>query len=106
MGVVVLLMRFRFNINLTGLLLYLLAVFLITFGSIALVKAIFLIVYKQKPIFIILMFVFAALGITAGILGLCFASRIEVKYYYFLLGVVLIAAGTIFIALPTLKKNQ
>ena len=105
LGVVVLLMRFRFHIDLTGLLLYLLAVFLITFGSIALVKAIFLIVYKQKPIFIILMFVFAALGITAGILGLCFASRIEVKYYYFLLGVVLIAAGTIFIALPTRKKN-
>ncbi len=104
MGVVVLLTRFKCHIDLTGLLVYLLAVFLVVFGSIALTKAIMLIVYKQKAIFIILMFVLAVLGITAGILGLCFASKL-VATSYILLGIILVAAGTVFIALPSLKKQ-
>lgn len=102
MGVVVLLMRFKLTIDLTQLLVYLFAVFLIAFGSVALAKAILLIIYKQRVIFIVLMFVLAALGITAGILGLCYPSIIVA---YILLGVILVATGTVIIAVPSLKKK-
>ena len=103
-GVLVLLMRFTFHINLTGLLVYLITVFLVVFGSIALAKAVFLIVYKQKVIFIVLMFILAALGIASGLVGLCFAGNL-VDASYILLGVFMIAIGTVVIAIPTIKKK-
>ena len=103
-GILVLLLRFHFHIDLTGLLVYLLAIFLLVFGTIALSKAILLIIYKQKAVFIVLMFVLAVLGITAGILGLCFADKL-LPTSYILLGVILVATGTVLIALPAIKKK-
>lgn len=103
-GVLVLLLRFHFHIDLTGLLVYLLAVFLLVFGTVALAKAVLLIIYKQKPVFIALMFILAVLGITAGILGLCFANKL-VATSYILLGVILVAIGTVLVAIPAIKKK-
>ncbi|MCR5506098.1 MAG: DUF308 domain-containing protein [Bacilli bacterium] len=50
----------------------LIAVFLIAFGSVALVKGVVCIVYKMKWYWIAALFLIAAVGITLGILSFCY----------------------------------
>lgn len=92
------------NLNLPAILAYMLAVFLIAFGGIALAKAIMLIIYKQKALYIVLMFVLAALGITAGILGLCYSGQL-LDAAYIILGTLIIVAGILYMVMPQIKKK-
>lgn len=53
-------------------LVTLIAVFLIAFGTVNLIKAIVSIVYKMKWYWIVALFLIAAIGITVGILAFCY----------------------------------
>ena len=102
LGILLLIMRFHLHIALLdAVTVYILSLFLLVFGTVALIKAITLIIYKQRVIFIVLLFVFATLGITAGILGLCFANKL-VPVIYILLGTILVAIGAVVIAVKSI----
>jgi len=55
-----------------SVLVNLIAVFLIAFGTVCLIKAIVSIVYKMKWYWIVGLFLIAAVGITVGILAFCY----------------------------------
>lgn len=105
-GIALLILRFHLKIDLTGAMtVYVLSLFLLVFGTFALFKGVTLIIYKQKVLFIVLLFIFATLGITAGILGLCFVGKL-VPVAYILLGIILVACGTVVIAINSIGKKN
>ena len=102
LGILLLIMRFHLHIALLdAVTVYVLSLFLLVFGTVALIKAVTMIIYKQKVIFIVLLFIFATLGIAAGILGLCFANKL-VPVTYILLGTILVAIGAVVIAVKSI----
>ena len=106
LGIVLLIMRFHLHINLTdALTVFVLALFLLVFGAVALAKGVTLIIYKQRVLFIILLFIFATLGITAGILGLCFAKNL-IPFAYVLLGTIMVAVGAVIMAVKSIGHKE
>ena len=107
-GILFLVARFyvRFAID-PRLLVYLIAIGSLTFGTVALAKGVSLIVFKEKVSWIALMFLVAVAGITLGILALCYVGKL-VQAAYIILGVSLVAIGILFIVFSIIadKKKQ
>ena len=77
----------------------------LVFGVISLIKGISLIVYKEKPGLIVLMFLVAVVSMTFGIIGLCNVGAL-VQASYILLGILLIAAGILFISFAIISDRK
>ena len=86
------------------LLTYLIAVALIAFGGIYLIRAILYCVYKGGLVKIIGGFVIATLTIAAGILALIFKDKLYIAINI-VIGVIAMAVGIVVIILTTKKKN-
>lgn len=85
------------------IIIYLVAVALIAFGAIYLVRGILMIVNKLPVIKIVLAFVIATIGIAAGIVSIVMREKI-LYVVYIIIGLLVITAGTI--ELITLLKNK
>ena len=109
-GVVLLVGRFGLGESLsTGLIVYIISLATLVFGIAALIKAISLIVYKERKGLIALMMIVGIAGIVLGILGLCFANKLANELTtaaYILLGVLLVAAGVVFIAFSIIGEKK
>jgi uncharacterized membrane protein HdeD (DUF308 family) len=109
-GVVLLVGRFGLHESLsTNLIVYIISLATLVFGVAALVKGISLIVYKERKGLIALMLIVGIVGITLGILGLCFANKLATELAtaaYILLGVLLVAAGVLFIAFAIIGQKK
>ena len=90
-------------------LVYVLAIFFIVIGSIELIKAIVLIIKKEKRILeIILTFVFGALVIAGGILALIYNTEVRIVFCV-IAGVILFAGGVYLLILgikEIIKRNK
>ena len=107
MGIILLIARFGIHSDFkTVLIVYILAVILLVFGVASIIKAISLIIYREKKSFIILMFGLATLSVVLGILGLCFADNL-ISTSYIILGIILLIVGIIGITFGAIadKKN-
>ena len=87
------------------LLVYLTAIFSLTFGGILLAKGISLIVFKEKVGWIVLSFLLSIAAITLGILALLNAGTL-VQAAYIILGVALVTIGVIFIVFAILNDKK
>ena len=87
------------------LLVILLAVFLITFGALCIVKCITFIIYHAKWLWYVALFLLGAVGITFGILALCYKD-ISFIATFIVVGVSLLAAGIVLIVLSIIKMRQ
>ena len=98
-GILLLVTRFHLNISLgTSFIVYMSAILSIVVGAYSLFKAIALIVYREKVVFIIMMFVIATAAITLGILGLCYVPQL-IAVSYVMLGIALVVIGFVFLSL-------
>ena len=107
LGIILLIARFGIHNELNVLLIvYIPSVMLLVFGVAAIIKAISLIIYREKRSFIILMFFAATLSIVLGVLGLCFANKL-ISTSYIILGILLLVAGILGITFGAIadKKN-
>lgn len=107
LGIILLIARFGIHNELNVLLIvYIPSVILLVFGVAAIIKAISLIIYREKRSFIILMFFAATLSIVLGVLGLCFANKL-ISTSYIILGILLLVAGILGITFGAIadKKN-
>ncbi len=106
-GIVMLVSKFHLGTDLlhTGLLVYFIAIFALALGAALIAKAITMIYYRQKTSWVILMFVLATVAITAGILALVFADKLQ-QPAYIILGVVLVVLGITFIVLAALNNKN
>lgn len=107
LGIILLIARFGIGSTLNPLLIvYIPAVILLVFGVAAIIKAITLIVYREKKAYIVLMFLAATLSIVLGVLGLCFANKL-ISTSYIILGILLLVAGILGITFGAIadKKN-
>ena len=107
LGIILLIARFGIGSTLNPLLIvYIPAVILLVFGVAAIIKAITLIVYREKKSYIVLMFLAATLSIVLGVLGLCFANKL-ISTSYIILGILLLVAGILGITFGAIadKKN-
>ena len=105
-GILFLVARFyvQFAID-PRLLVYLIAIGSLTFGTVALAKGVSLIVFKEKASWIALMFLVAVLGITLGIISLCYVGKL-VQAAYIILGVSLVVIGILFIVFSILADKK
>ena len=106
-GVVLLVSKFHLGTDLlhTGLLVYFIAIFSLALGAALIAKAITMIYYRQKTALIVLMFVIATVAITAGILSLIFADKLQ-QPAYIILGVVLVVLGIAMIIVSSIPKKE
>ncbi len=106
-GIVLLVSKFHLGTDLlhTGLLVYFVAIFSLAMGAALIAKSITMIYYRQKTILIVLMFVLAAIAITAGILSLVFSSNLQ-QPAYIILGVVLVILGIAMIIMSSMTKKE
>ena len=109
-GIALLVGRFGLNVSFsTDLIVYIISLATLVFGAAALVKSISLIVYKERKGLIALMMIVGIVGIVLGILGLCFAKKLNAELAtaaYILLGVLLVAAGVLFIAFAIIGQKK
>ncbi len=111
-GIVLLIAHFHLHTDLNKkLLVFIIAVFTLVFGTASLVKSITLIVYKEKKILITLMILAAVAAITLGILGIVFADKLGglVIAAFVILGILVLVAGilmVVFAALSDKKKSD
>lgn len=106
LGISILVARFGLHISFSGnLIVYVSSILFIVLGVVALLKAIFLIVYHEKGIMVFAMFIIAAAAITIGILGLCFADNL-VTLAYVLMGTALVVLGILFIVFSALQMKK
>ena len=105
LGVLLLVARFgiRFYID-PKLLVYLLSIFTLAFGAVALGKAVSLIFYKEKVSWIIVMFLIATVCVVLGVLSLVYADKL-VQAVYIILGVALVVVGVLFIVFSIINKG-
>lgn len=94
----------------SSLFVNLLAVLLIVLGGVCLLKAVFSIVYRMRKLFIFLLFLFATIGITLGILALCFKEYSFISTFI-TIGVLMTGLGVyeliqIMIKKPEEKKEE
>ena len=75
-------------------IVYFVAAAALTFGVCELIKSIVLVKYHGRTIYIVMGFIFAALGITLGILCLCLQAKALMMVYLFT-GCLLIATGIV-----------
>lgn len=105
-GIVCLVARFYVHFTIDPrLLVYFIAIGSLSFGTVALAKGVSLIVFKEKASWIALMFLIAVLGITLGIIALCFVGEL-VQAAYIILGVSLVAIGILFIVFSILSDKK
>lgn len=105
MGITLLVSAFALGFSLDPRIpVYLTAIFILAFSVIALFKAISLIYYREKVALIVLMFVIATVGITLGILALCFIGQL-VTANYIILGIGLVILGIIAIVMVAVDKK-
>ena len=106
-GILTLVARFGLKIAFSmNFIVYIQAIFLIVLGGAALLKAIFLIVYREKPLFVFTMFAIATIAVVLGILGLCYVPKL-ISAAYIILGILFVIAGIlgiVFSMLATKKK--
>ena len=106
LGILFLVARFGIGFMLDArLLVYLIAIFTLTFGVLALAKAVSLIVFKEKASWIALLFAVAVIGITLGILSLCYVGKL-VQAAYIILGIALVAVGIVYIVVAILSEKK
>ena len=106
LGILLLVGRFALNVSLnTILLVYLIGIFTITLGAVCIFKAISMIYYRQKPLYITLLFILGTVGITAGILSLVYPSTLETPAYI-MLGSALVIAGIVAIVLFAVNSKE
>ena len=107
LGVLLLVCKFHLGVDLlhTNLLVYFIAIFALALGAASIAKAITMIHYRQKTVNIVLMFVLATIAITAGILALVFADKLQ-QPAYIILGVVLVVLGIAFIVIAAANKSK
>lgn len=106
LGILLLITRFHLNIlKLNEMIVYILSLFILVFGTVALAKGITLIIFKERVLFIVLLFVFATLGIAAGILGIIYAKPV-IGFSYYLLGTILIAIGVVVIVVKSIEDRD
>ncbi len=104
-GISVIIARFHLGMSLPiELIVYFISILILAFGAFCLFKAISLIYYKEKPLWITLLFFIATVGIVLGILGLCFVPKL-VTIAYIILGIALIVVGIIYITLSAVKNK-
>ena len=106
-GVIMLVSKFRLGIDLlhTYFLVYFIASFALAIGVCSIVKAITMIIYRQKASLITLMFVLGTVSIVIGILGLVFAADLQ-QPAYIILGVVLVVVGISIIVVSSISKRE
>lgn len=105
-GILLLVARFGISFVIDPkILVYLIGIFSITFGVIALGKGVSLIVFKEKVSWIALLFLLAVAAITLGILALCYVGQL-VTAAYIILGVALVTIGVIYIVFAIIADNK
>lgn len=106
LGITTLVARFGLHITFAAnFIVYIQGIFLLVLGGACLLKAIFLIVYREKPLYVFAMFAVATAAIILGILALCFVSKL-VSAAYILLGILLVAAGIVGIVFGVLAEKK
>ena len=85
-------------------IVYLLAIIMLAVGTFALFKGITFIVYKEKVILIVLMFILTAVTVTLGILAIVNAGKL-IEAAYIVLGVILVVFGVLMIAYAATHKD-
>ena len=106
LGIITLVARFGLKIAFsTNFIVYIQAIFLIVLGAVALLKAIFLIVYREKPLYVFIMFAVATLAVILGILGLCYVPKL-ISAAYIILGILLVIAGILGIVFSILAAKK
>ena len=110
-GIILLVTKFGIKFGLPNtLLVYIITISILVLGVVCLVKAISLIIYKERKGLIALFIICAILGITLGILGVCFAKDSGlIAAAYIILGVAIVTIGIIsliFAAISDKKKKD
>ena len=88
-----------------ALLVNFLAVLLIALGGVCLAKAIFSIIYRMRKLFIFFLFLTSVIGITLGILALCFDEYAFIATFI-TVGVFITATGISEIVIFLIKDKQ
>lgn len=105
-GIAMLVLRFKLGFVIgTDTIVYILALLTLVLGAGALLKAISLIIFRERAILIALMFLVAVAGITLGILGLCFVPQL-VTAAYIILGVALLVVGILAIVFAAIGPKK
>ena len=87
-----------------NLLVYIIAITLITLGVVYLIRGILLIINRMRPTDIALAILIAVILLTAGILCLCFQGKILMVIY--IIGGTLLIAGGVMMLIYTLRKKK
>lgn len=105
-GVALLVCRFglKFTIDIK-ILVYILAIFILSFALVTLCKSISLIYFKEKVIWIILMISLTVICITLGVLSIVFANNL-VRAACITLGVSLIVVGILLIVFSIMNDKK
>ena len=87
------------------LLVYTISIFALVFGTISIAKAVSLIVFKEKPALIVLLFIVAIACIVGGILGIVFVGNL-IQAAYIILGVGILVVGVLFLVFSAIKTKK
>lgn len=106
LGITLLVGKFALGASLPlSLLVYLIGIFTLTLGAVCVFKAISMIYYKQKTIYIVILFILATIGIAGGILSIVFAPRLETPAYI-MLGIALVVVGIVAIVFAAMNSKE
>ena len=90
------------------LLVYIISVFTLVFGTACLFKLVSLIVYKEKKMLIVVMAIVAVAAITLGILGIVFAPKLDglIVASFVILGILVLVTGILMIVFAALNDKK
>ena len=108
-GIILLIARFGIGCAIPNILLvYIISVFTLVFGTACLFKLVSLIVYKEKKMLIVVMAIVAVAAITLGILGIVFAPKLDglIVASFVILGILVLVTGILMIVFATLNDKK
>ena len=108
-GIILLIARFGIGFAIPNILLvYIISVFTLVFGTACLFKLVSLIVYKEKKMLIVVMAIVAVAAITLGILGIVFAPKLDglIVASFVILGILVLVTGILMIVFATLNDKK
>ncbi len=108
-GIILLIARFGIGFAIPNILLvYIISVFTLVFGTACLFKLVSLIVYKEKKMLIVVMAIVAVAAITLGILGIVFAPKLDglIVASFVILGILVLVTGILMIVFAALNDKK
>ena len=108
-GIILLIARFGIGFAIPNILLvYIISVFTLVFGTACLFKLVSLILYKEKKMLIVVMEIVEVAAITLGILGIVFAPKLDglIVASFVILGILVLVTGILMIVFAALNDKK